>query len=262
MLDRQVTLTTSTLLNLIRRRGAQPHSVLARTRVWEGSGARRRADEKANAELRRYGLLGRGGVDSGLIATIDAVARPSIEYYAWIDGGYDGKALSYTLLAGGAGAEGFVLARNTKHEGIVLVSLRPDELIDNFLAQIPRLRPGRGHRMLVPKSALTGGRPGAHEDFAVLRGGTPSQANQEADELRRLLALPRLGGGSLYVAARGASGRRERVDRPVNYIDTNEGRWLTEEIPGSGEPAIAFTPGTTQVIVDRLRNALGRLPLS
>jgi hypothetical protein len=81
-------------------------------------------------------------------------------------------------------------------------------------------------------------------------------------EMRRILQLPRLGGGSLYVAARSRSGRRERAERPVNYIDTPEGRWLTEEVPGSGEPMIAFHPASPQLLVQRLRNAQSRLPIT
>ncbi|PXY31632.1 ESX secretion-associated protein EspG [Prauserella muralis] len=262
MLDRQVTLSTGTLLNLIRRGGAEPHTVLASTPVWEDEGARRAADERADAELARYGLAGRGGVHSGLLATVEALSRPALEYYAWINGGHEGRAMNYTLLAGSAGGEGFLLARNTEHEGVVLVSLRPEEVLENFVAQIPRLGPGRGQPLRVPKSQVTGGRRRSDgEDVAVLHSARPSAASREADELRRVLGLRRLGGGSLYVAARGRSGRRERVARPVNYIDTTEGRWLTEEVPGAGEPVIAFTPGTPQLLVERLRTAQSKLPV-
>ncbi|MFF5985810.1 ESX secretion-associated protein EspG [Prauserella flavalba] len=264
MLDQQVTLTTGTLLNLIRRRGAEPHTVLASTPVWEDERAQRAADERANLELQGYGLYGRGGLHNGLQATIEAVARPSLEYYGWINGGHDGQPLNYTLLAGSAGGEAFVLARNTEHEGVVLASVRPEELLDNFVAQIPRLAPGRGQALRVPKSQVTGGRrrPESYGDgFSVMQSAAPSAAGAEADELRRVLGLPRLGGGSLYVAARNRGGRRERVERPLNYIDTSEGRWLTEEMPGSGEPLIAFTPGSPQAIVERLRQLGGRLPV-
>lgn len=271
MLDRQVTLTTGTLLNLIRRRGAEPHTVLASTPVWEDEGARQRADELANAELARQGFFGRSGMDPGLRATVEAIARPTLEYYAWIDGGHEGKPLHYTVLAGAAGGEAFVLARNTEYEGVVLASPHPGELLVTFLAQLPRLAAGRGRPLRVPKSYLTGERRAGDvgdsdpAGFTVLRGpgdSTPSAEQAEADELRRVLHLPRLGGGSLYVAARSRTGRRERAARPVNYIDTSEGRWLTEEVAGSGEPLIAFTPATPELLSERLRSAHGMLPLA
>ncbi|OZM72722.1 ESX secretion-associated protein EspG [Amycolatopsis antarctica] len=263
MLDQQVTLTTGTLLNLIRRRDGEPHTVLASTPVWQSPEAKRAATDRANAELAGYGLAGRGGIDRGLLATVQAVARPQVEFYGWITGGHDGKPVNYTLLAGSAGGEGFVLARNTDHEGVVLVSLRPDQLMENFIAQIPGLAPGRGRQLSVPRSQVGGtGRTGdGDEGFEILRSSRPSESSQEAEELRRVLGLRRLGGGSLYVAARTRAGTRQRVERPLNYIDTTEGRWLTEEIPGSGEPRVALTPATAQLIADRLRNAHSRLPV-
>jgi hypothetical protein len=97
------------------------------------------------------------------------------------------------------------------------------------------------------------------EGYAVLRSGQASAGSQDAEELRRILKLRRLGGGSLYVAARGRNGNRLRVERPVNYLDTSEGRYLTEEVPGSGEPLIACTPATHEFLAERLRNAQGAL---
>ncbi|SDX30365.1 EspG family protein [Amycolatopsis xylanica] len=262
MLANQVTVATATLINLIRRRDGEPHTVLAETPTFYDQSAQRKEDDRVNAELARYGLFGPRGLDSGLKATLEAVARPQLEYYAWIDGGYEGKALKYTLLAGSAGGEGFVLARNPEHEGVVLASVKPSEVLESFIEQIPKLAPGRGHPLVVPKSQVAGvsAATTAQDDgYSVLRSGQASAGSQEAGELRRILGLRRMGGGSLYVAARGRTGNRQRIERPVNYIDTSEGRWLTEEVPGSGEPAIAFTPANQQLLAERLQSAQGRL---
>ena len=262
MLERQVTVSTSTLINLIRRRDGEPHTVLAETPTWYSDEAQRKEDELANEELARFGLSGRRGVNPGLLATVEAVARPQVEYYGWIDGGYDGASLSYTLLAGSAGGEAFVLARNTEHEGVVLASLKPAELLEGFINQIPKLASGRGSPLTVPKSQVTNpnNTSSAEDDgYAVLRSGRKSTRSQDADEFRRILGLRRMGGGSLYVAARGRSGSRRRIERPVNYIDTSEGRWLTEEVPGSGEPLLAFTPANQQILAERLHSALSKL---
>ncbi|MBN6035654.1 ESX secretion-associated protein EspG [Amycolatopsis sp. 195334CR] len=262
MLEKQVTLTTGTLLNLIRRRDGEPHTVLSSTPVWLSEEAQRAEDERTNAELARYGLAGRRGIDPGFIAVVEAIARPQLEYFAWVDGGFEGKPLKYTLLAGSAGGEAFVLARNPEAEGVVLASVRPEEVLTEFLAQIPNLAPGKGNRLVVPKSEATGNRRGpapSEDNFSVMRDSRPNAGAVEAEELRRVLSLRRLGGGSLYVAVRNRSGRRQRIDRPVNYIDTVEGRWLTEEVPGAGEPSIAFTPATPQELAGRLRAAQARL---
>jgi hypothetical protein len=262
VLDKQVTISTSTLINLIRRRDGQPHTVLAETPTWYSDEALRTEADMANDELARHGLSGRSGLHPGLVATIEAVARPQVEYFGWIDGGYEGRALSYTLLAGSAGGEAFVLARNPDHESVVLASLKPPELLEGFVNQIPKLAPGRGAPLAVPKSQVmnSSGTSTADDDgYSVMRDAKPSPGMRDADELRRILGLRRMGGGSLYVAARGRSGSRRRIERPVNYIDTTEGRWLTEELPGSGEPLISFAPASQQLLGERLQSAQSKL---
>ena len=248
-----------TLINLIRRRGGEPHTVLSETPTWYSAEAQRAGDERGNAELAKAGLFGPRGMHPGFVATIEAIARPQLEYYGWIDGGFQGKAVSYRLLAGSAGGEAFVLAKHEELDAVVLASSRPGELLDDFLGQIPKLAPGRGTPLAVPKSQIEGTARGDDGGFAVLRSDRPAEGSQEVEELRRILGLRRMGSGSLYVAARSRTGARHRIERPVNYIDTSEGRWLTEEIPGRGENRIAFTPADQRVLADRLRSAQGRL---
>lgn len=259
VLDRQVTITTGTLVNLIRRRGGEPHTVLSETPTWFSDEAQRAEDERVNAELAKAGLFGPRGMHPGFVATVEAIARPQLEYYGWVDGGFQGKPVSYRLLAGSAGGEAFVLAKHEELDVVVLESTRPGELLDDFLGQIPKLAPGRGTPLAVPKSQLEGTARGDDGGYAVLRNDRPAEGSQEVQELRRILALRRMGSGSLYVAARSRTGAWRRIERPVNYIDTSEGRWLTEEVPGRGENRIAFTPADQRVLADRLRSAQGRL---
>lgn len=260
VLDRQVTITTGTLVNLIRRRGGEPHTVLAETPTWYSDEAQRAEDERVNAELTKAGLFGARGMHPGFVATVEAIARPQLEYYGWVDGGFQGRPVSYRLLGGSAGGEAFVLARHEELDVVVLESIQPHELLDGFLGQIPKLAPGRGTPLAVPKSQIEGtASRGDEGGYAVLRSDRPAEGSQEVEELRRILALRRMGSGSLYVAARSRSGAWHRIERPVNYIDTSEGRWLTEEIPGRGENRIAFTPADQRVLTERLRSAQGRL---
>ena len=175
MLDRQVTITTGTLINLIRRRGGEPHTVLAETPTWYSDEAQRAEDERTNEELAKQGLFGPRGMDPGFVATIEAVARPHLEYYGWIDGGFQGKPVSYRLLGGSAGGEAFVLAKHEELDVVVIESTRPGEVLDDFLGQIPKLAPGRGAPIAVPKSQLEGAPRGGDEGgFAVLRNDRPA----------------------------------------------------------------------------------------
>ncbi|PRX47677.1 ESAT-6 protein secretion system EspG family protein [Prauserella shujinwangii] len=262
MLDQQVTMTTATLVNLIRRRQAEPHTVLGETPAWYSEEARRAHDQRAHAELAAFGLADGNGIHPGLLATVDAIARPALEYYGWVNGGHEGRPINFTLLAGSAAGEAFVVARDVDKGVVVIVTVRPEELLDNFLAQIPQLPPGRGQQLSVPKSAVVGRRDADREEFELMRTNRPSKEGRDAAELKRILGLHRIGGGSLYVAARNRTGTRHRIDKPVTYIDTGEGRWLTEEVPGAGEPQYLCTPATPQLLQGRLRNAQSRLPVN
>lgn len=261
MLDRQVTLTSPTLLSLIRLTGAEPHTVLAEGHTWKSDEALGEQDRQAQAELARVGLHSRAGTDRGLLTTIEAIAQPRLEYYAWVSGGYNGEALRYTLLAGvGGNGVAFVLGRNTDAEAVVLATVSPNELLGMFVTQLPELPSDAGGQVSAPRSEVTGQGGAADDDgeFQLLRDQPPRTAGQ-ADEIKRILGLPRIGGGSLYVAARNRAGTRQRARMPVNYIDTTEGRWLTEQAPGPGEPLVICTPATLRGFTSRLREAQNSL---
>lgn len=259
MLDQPVTLRTSTLVNLIRRSGAEPHTTLAKGATWYSQEAQNVLDQRAVEDLGEQGLAGPRGIHPALMATVEAIARPQLEYYGWVKGAHEGKPLDMTVLAGSAG-EAFVLLNNSQTNKVILASVPSQELLDNFLAQIPQLGPARGQQLVVPKSAIAGGRRDAFgEDIQVMRTNTPNADDRATAEFKRVLGLNRIGGGQLYVAARNRGGARQRAEKPVTYIDTAEGRWLTEEVPGAGEPRYVATPATPQLLGDRLRNAQSHL---
>lgn len=256
MLEQQVTLSSATVLSLIRRRGAEPHNVLANGRTWHSDDTLGEQDRLAHAELDGTGLRARSGVDQGLLNTIDAVAHPTTEYYGWIAGGYNGESLNYSVLAGLGAGEAFVLARNTDTEAVVLVTVQPDKLLENFIAQLPALPPGKGQPLSAPQSEVTGEASELDVDAgSIMQTNRPNAGSGPATEIKRIIGLARLGGGTLYVATRNRAGTRQRVQRPVNYIDTEEGRWLTEKTPGAGEPLVVLTPATPQLFADRLKKA-------
>lgn len=257
VLDRQVALSSATVLSLINRRGAEPHNVLSGTRSWYGDEAVGEDGRRAHGELEGVGLFSNGAIDPGLLNTIDAVAHPTIEYYGWIAGGYEGRPLNYTLLVGLGAGEAFALGRNIDADAISIATIYPNELLENFVAQLPALPPGRGQQLSAPESEVTGdgnGDAGTGE-VSIMRGNRPNPRDASANEIKRILSLSRLGTGTLYVATRTRAGMRRRCEKPVNYIDTEEGRWLTEKVPGPGEPLVVCTPATPQLFADRLTKA-------
>ncbi|QWF80534.1 ESX secretion-associated protein EspG [Amycolatopsis sp. CA-230715] len=264
MLDRALTFTTPTITTLIRRRGGEPHNTFGAKAVFMEDGMRRELDERVNEALAEYGLLGPRGMERGFAATIEAIAQPQVEFYGWFEGKFaPGLPSNFTVLVGSANGTGFVAARSITEEVVTIAPLRSEQLLQGFLEQIPPGQPGRGQTMIVEKSEfLTGRAPQAEAEdgFRIMqaapRTGAPPAGGKE---MQRILGLDRTGGGSVYMAARTRAGTRRRIERPLNFIDTVEGRWLMEELPGRGDSRIAFAPATLQLFGDRLRSAQSRI---
>ncbi|KAA9166662.1 ESX secretion-associated protein EspG [Amycolatopsis acidicola] len=255
-----IKLATPIVLNLIRRRGGEPHAVLSSTPVWYEEGAQRKLDQEVNNLLTQHGLMGPRGMDRGLLGLVESISRPQLEYYGWFEGQFPGAPSNFAVLAGSGSGGAFVLVRNLGDESVVLASERPEELLIGFVNQIPHARPGAGQPLVATKSEFESGRDARPDgDFPVMQSGREARPPEPAKEMRRLMQLPRTGAGSLYVAARNRSGSRRRSERPLNFVDTAEGRWLMEERPGRGDPLVVFTPATPQVLGERLRNAQGAL---
>ncbi|NKQ53249.1 ESX secretion-associated protein EspG [Amycolatopsis sp. K13G38] len=255
-----IKLATPILHNLIRRRGGEPHATLSGTAVWYDEGAQRTIDQEVNALLTRHGLMGPRGMDRELLGLLESISRPQLEYYGWFEGSYPGSPGNFTVYAGSGSGGAFVAVRLLAEESVILATEQPEELLTGFLNQVPRGRPATGSPLVATQAEYAAGSSVPNEDeFTVMRSANAAARPDQAKEMRRIAGVQRVGAGSLYVAARTRSGARRRCERPLNFVDTVEGRWLMEERPGRGEPLVVFTPGTPQVLAERLRNAQGVL---
>lgn len=262
VLDRPLTLYTPILLNLIRRRGGEPHPTLAGQAIWLDPEAQRREEQQVNALLTQHGLMGPRGLDRDLLGLIESVAQPTLEYYGWFEGQFPGVPTNFAVLAGSGRGGAFIAVRDLGTEAVTLAAEQPEELLQGFLNQIPPARPAPGQPLVVGKSELTNGRRKPEDgDFSIMQPARhrPTGPAAAVDEVKRVMSAKRIAAGSLYVAARNRAGTRRRSERPLNFIDTADGRWLMEERPGRGDPLIVFTPATPQVLAERLRNALSTL---
>ncbi|GAA5157757.1 ESX secretion-associated protein EspG [Amycolatopsis dongchuanensis] len=259
MLTTPIKLATPILLNLIRRRGGEPHPTLSSMPVWFDESAQRGVDQEVNSLLTQHGLMGPRGMDRGLLNAVESISRPDVEYYGWFEGQFPGTPGNFTVYAGSGSGGAFVLVRVLTDDTVILAPERPEELLDGFVNQIPAARPAPGQPLVTTKAEFESGRDALPEgEYTVMRSGRDA-APAPAKEMKRIMEAPRTGAGSLYVAARTRSGTRRRCERPLNFVDTTEGRWLMEERPGRGESLVVFTPGAPQVLAERLRNALSAL---
>lgn len=262
-LDGPVTLTVYALSNLIRRRGGEPHQIIAETGAFYEPGAERKLDQEVNAALTKAGLMGPRGMDRDLLALIESLSQPHLEYYGWFDGQFgDGSPANFGALVGSGNGGGFGLVRVTDQPHVTVTRQRPDLLLETFLDIVPAGRAAPGQPIVTSRKEFESGRSAASEDTAqrsIMQNG-PGRAEPASPlkEMQRVFAAPRTGGGTLYVATRPHGGRRRRIPMPINFIDTNEGRWLMEERPGR-ESLLVFTPGSRQAISERLRSAQSAL---
>lgn len=224
MLTENLTLNLTTVHTLIRWRQAEPHPVLATTPTWRDEDTIRALDRHALAELEQHSVLRGGRPDDDLNDTIDALVRPDREFYGWITTAVDGGPFRYGVLAIAAYQEAVVVVRNLDTDTAVLSTTRPSELFGRFLDQLPPVGPAAGQPVSVPYQEFLAATEQAEETFA----GFGTLRSPEARELDAVLDQPRTGGGTLYAAGRvGGLGTRRRSPRPVNYLDTVAGRWLT-----------------------------------
>ncbi|TNC27239.1 ESX secretion-associated protein EspG [Amycolatopsis alkalitolerans] len=260
MLNAPIKLATPILLNLIRRRGGEPHPTLSGMAVWYDEDAQRAADQEVNALLTQHGLMGARGMDRGLLDAIESISRPQLEYYGWFEGAFSDAPRKFAVLAGSGAGGAFVLVRDIGEEAVVLVAQRPEGVLAGFIDQIPAARPAPGQPLVTTKAEFLAGRDAQPEgEYTVMRSARDTSRPAPAKEMKRLMEAPRTGAGTLYVAARSRSGSRRRCERPLNFVDTAEGRWLMEERPARGDALVVFTPASPQVLGERLRNAQSAL---
>src|SRR2546427_5264962 len=120
VLEKPLTLYTPILLNLIRRRGGEPHNTLAGNAIWLDKDAQRAEDQQVNALLAQHGLMGPRGMDRDLLSLIESVAQPHLEYYGWFEGRFNDAPSNFAVLAGSGRGGAFVAIRDLRAEEVIL----------------------------------------------------------------------------------------------------------------------------------------------
>ncbi|GAB3458081.1 ESX secretion-associated protein EspG [Actinophytocola sediminis] len=256
MLTESLTLNLTTVHSLIRWRQAEPHPVLAGAPTWYDEDTTRALDRHALGELEQNHRLHRGRPDEDLDDTIGVLVRPDREYYGWITTTVDGRAFRYGVLAIAAYQEAVLVVRNYETDAIVLATFAPGEFAGRFLDQLPPVAPAAGGPVSTPYQDFLAASEPEGDGF----GGFGTLENPDVLAINAVLAQPRTGGGSLYAACRaGNLGSRRRCRRPVNFLDTVTGRWLTQ-LDATAEGTIAsIRPAGVDLIAAELADAERRL---
>jgi ESX secretion-associated protein EspG len=236
-----ITLTLPTMLAMMRWRGAEPHATVAPAPSWQPRGALAEQDERARAEL--------AGLDPArLDAMVDALVAPREEFYGWLTTTDHGRRVDVRVLAA-AGVRTAAVLTAVGDELVTITPAQPSALLTELIARLPAHPVAAGQARNAPKP-----------DFDHVLATSATSANPDLTAIAEIMRRPRVGGGSLYSARRTGAGPRRRVPRPITYVDTADGRWLTQITTNSaGEEWVTIAPARVELLAARLAEQHCRL---
>jgi hypothetical protein len=269
VLYQRVTLSLDTLATVWQRENlGELHNVLVDTPVWRDEEADRDALHSATGELAQQGLLVGRDLHPDLRATLNLLARPSMEYYGWIAYTDPERGdVNIAVLVAATGTDAVLVVRDGRT--VHLEPARAEGMAETLLGHLPALPAARGRSVNLPEAEvrqLVADRmhaaPGTSKPLPASAFDIFPRASM-AEDARELVAAmdePRSGGGELYVAARVRSGERRRCEHPVIFVDTQRGRWMTQVSSGRpGERWIVSAPASRQLLLSKLNEMRNNL---
>jgi hypothetical protein len=261
VLYQQVTLTLDTLATVWQRENlGELHNTLVDVPAWRDDSAAHEALSSATAELAQRGLLVGRDLHADLRATLNLMARPSSEYFGWIAYTEDDRSVSLAVLVAAIGQDAVLVVRDGQQ--VHIGPTRSEGMTETLVGHLPALPAARGRSVNLPEAEVRAlvadrmhdapgaGKPLPAEAFNIF--GRASMA-EDARDLLTAMDQPRTGGGELYVAARSRSGERRRCENPLVYVDTQQGRWMTQLTSGRpGERWIVSAPASRQLLLSKL----------
>jgi hypothetical protein len=130
-----------------------------------------------------------------------------------------------------------------------LSQIRQRKLVEVLVAQTPEVPGGRCRVVTVRRADLLTTSAGRQRTTGgvVLKPADPAVL-----EVQRVAALPHTGSGELFVAVRDGFGGYRKVDQPLRYVDTANGRFLNR-VTGTGvEARVRVGPGGRAELVREL----------
>jgi hypothetical protein len=269
VLYQRVTLSLDTLATVWQRENlGELHNILVDTPAWRDAEADREALQGATTELGQKGLLSGRDLHHDLRDTLNLLARPSIEYYGWISyADAERGQVDIAVLVAAVGTDAVLVVREGRT--INLEQARSEGMAETLVGFLPAVPAARGRSVNLPEAEL-------RDLVSDLASATPGEGRQlpasafdifprasmaeDARELLTALDRPRTGGGELYVAARTRGGDRRRFEHPVIFVDTDQGRWMTQVSSGQpGERWIVSAPASRQLLLSKLNEMRNNL---
>ena len=257
MLRQQVTLTQQTLDTVWHQENlGELHNTLVGVAYWRDDDGHREALGRAGNELAQRGLLVGRDLIPDFRDTLELLARPSVEYFGWIAHDDGETRTDIAVLLAGVDEEAVQVIRDG--DQVHISAARSDGLAETLVGLMPQVQAARGRSVNLPEAEVnelakrreSSGKALPGDAFNVF---SRSSMAEDAREWFAAAELPRTGGGELYVAARDRFGDRRRCPDPIVYIDTQQGRWMTQLSGRPGERWVASAPASRQLLISKLR---------
>jgi hypothetical protein len=253
VLSRTLTLDTDALARLVRLENlGELHVTLKPLGLWRPKAEEHRVEAGFRAEFGRRGLVdGRGRLEPELAASLAVLCRAGVEFYGWM---YEAET-AIAVLAASLGREALLAIRHL--DEVTLTQVRPEQLAELLVAQVPEVAPARGEAFNILRSDAVAAVAGRQRTEA---GVGRRLASPEVRAVQHLAEQPAIGGGELHVAVRDRMARRRAVPYPLRYADTAGGRWLNYMTDADGgDHRVLVAPASPADLVRRLREMHGSL---
>ena len=154
---------------------------------------------------------------------------------------------------------GFALVARYDERGLMLEAVRPTGVASALVGLLPTHPPGRGHSASAPTEVLrvaaerAGNRPAALKR-EIAAGGV---RRAEAEMIAAVLTAPRLRTGQLCATGYEQHGAKGHVvDVDIGFIDTETGRYLTQNKPSENGHHVTIAPADSARLVERIDELL------
>lgn len=230
----------------------QPHQVLLPEPMFLRAAANDEALRRAKEQFTGYGLVEGDRLNEQFWYTLNAIARPEIEYYGW----FQVRGTTTGVLAAKLHREAFVAVREATT--VRMRPIRGDNLVPELVSELPSLRAATFKPISVRLSEATAALSG--ESGNGYSRSLGSGLTAPLQQLKDLTKREEMGGAQLSVAVRDESGNRFPCEYPVHIVDNPEGRVLNIVTKQGGDAWLLVIPGNPQDIDGRLRQVRAALP--
>jgi ESX secretion-associated protein EspG len=132
-------------------------------------------------------------------------------------------------------------------------------LLPVLIGQLPAADAAPGQSISLPREILVPSAPSVTTSVYDTSPATSGHLRQQYRALQAVLAKPRLRGGQIVANGRDRTGKRHR-SRPVEWFDTEAGRWTARVLPAAdGGTHLTVSPADSARLATQLHELLDRM---